>query len=398
MAINFLALPALQDPGGYNFNPLAQGLDAIREGKKDNRLLDIKQQAADLDTKRFGLQERQFGAQQEQVQAERLGNQAMAALNLEGPARAAAHARIMASHPNAANLPEAYRDPNTGLQLIAADYGKFKDRLAEDIKRAQLSHSLGSERRAQESHELAKDAASIGQYDPEKQLYRKRKDGSIEWITPPAGAEGAPPSEKTIKSEAELRKEYTGQQHVKEYQTVRNAYTNVKNAAKDPSAAGDLSMIFAYMKILDPNSVVREQEFANAQNAAGVPDRIANLYNRLLAGERLNPTQRTDFINQAEKLHASSRRQYESVRDQFGRIAKGAKARPDQVMVDFGIVPDPNESGIQKANVTPAAAAPLRENKPADAPTPDMRSGLDYNAIPPGSKYIDPQGNVRQKR
>jgi hypothetical protein len=29
-----------------------------------------------------------------------------------------------------------------------------------------------------------------------------------------------------------------------------------------------MAMIFAFMKMLDPSSVVRETEFANAQNAA----------------------------------------------------------------------------------------------------------------------------------
>lgn len=212
------------------------------------------------------------------------------------------------------------------------------------MARARLAATEGSERRAAELHpgqlaaqKAAAEAARIGQIDPSKPTYRMSKDGSIEWITPPEGVGG--PSPDTIKSEAELRKEYTGQQQVKQYQTVRNAYQNVQNAAKDPSAAGDLSMIFAYMKILDPDSVVREQEFANAQNAAGVPDRVRNVYNKILTGQRLNPAQRADFLAQAEKLHDTSRRQYEAVRTQFGDIAKGAKARPEQVMIDFGAVP-----------------------------------------------------------
>ena len=52
--------------------------------------------------------------------------------------------------------------------------------------------------------------------------------------------------------------------------------------SKDPSAAGDLAMIFTYMKILDPTSVVREGEQATAQNAAGTPERIKNIYNRVI--------------------------------------------------------------------------------------------------------------------
>ena len=50
------------------------------------------------------------------------------------------------------------------------------------------------------------------------------------------------------------------------------------------------------MKMLDPTSVVREGEFATAQNATGVPERIRNSFNKAMSGERLGQKQRTKFI------------------------------------------------------------------------------------------------------
>lgn len=106
---------------------------------------------------------------------------------------------------------------------------------------------------------------------------------------------------------------------------VVNAYQRVEAAARQPSAAGDLSLIFGYMKMLDPGSVVREGEFANAQNAAGIPDRISNLYNNALKGERLNPNQREQFVTEAKKLHDQSRArvanrtiEYADIASQYG--------------------------------------------------------------------------------
>jgi len=104
--------------------------------------------------------------------------------------------------------------------------------------------------------------------------------------------------------ESKLRKELNADPETKEAIQVRNMYRNVEQAAKDPSAAGDLNLIFSYMKLLDPGSVVREGEFANAQNSAGVPDRVRNYYNRSLSGERLNVNQRKDFVEQARKIYA----------------------------------------------------------------------------------------------
>ena len=38
-----------------------------------------------------------------------------------------------------------------------------------------------------------------------------------------------------------------------------------------PDAAGDMALIFSYMKMLDPNSTVREGEYATAQDAGSIP-------------------------------------------------------------------------------------------------------------------------------
>ncbi|WP_204128690.1 hypothetical protein, partial [Pseudomonas ogarae] len=78
-----------------------------------------------------------------------------------------------------------------------------------------------------------------------------------------------------------------------------NSYGQIAQAAKTPSAQNDLALIFSYMRMLDPASVVREGEFATAQNAAGVPDQIRNAYNKAVNGERLNPEQRTGFVSSA---------------------------------------------------------------------------------------------------
>ena len=95
----------------------------------------------------------------------------------------------------------------------------------------------------------------------------------------------------------DLRKEFNGLGEIKDFRKVDAAYNKVKNATDaKPSPAGDLAIIFNYMKILDPGSVVREGEFATAQNAASVPDQIRNLYNRVVNGERLNANQLQLFV------------------------------------------------------------------------------------------------------
>jgi len=132
-------------------------------------------------------------------------------------------------------------------------------------------------------------------------------------------AAGIIPIEKRPEAETKFRKEYNDQ--TKPFQEVKSAYGRVLSS--EDTAVGDLSLIFGYMKMLDPGSVVREGEFATAQNATGVPERIQNIYNKVVSGERLNASQRNSFKGQAKKLYESAGEQETVVRQGLERIAKG---------------------------------------------------------------------------
>ncbi|RLC99020.1 MAG: hypothetical protein DRI65_17675, partial [Chloroflexota bacterium] len=51
---------------------------------------------------------------------------------------------------------------------------------------------------------------------------------------------------------------------------MANSWTRMKNAKA--TGAGDLAMVFSYMKMLDPESTVMASEQATAQNSGGVPE------------------------------------------------------------------------------------------------------------------------------
>jgi hypothetical protein len=130
---------------------------------------------------------------------------------------------------------------------------------------------------------------------------------------------GIVPADKRPELEGKMRKEYNEQ--TKPYQEVKSAYGRLLSS--EDNAVGDLSLIFAYMKMLDPGSVVREGEFATAQNAAGVPEQIRNMYNKAVSGERLNKSQRESFKSQAKGLYNSALESEKIVRTGLERISKG---------------------------------------------------------------------------
>jgi hypothetical protein len=119
----------------------------------------------------------------------------------------------------------------------------------------------------------------------------------------------------------------------KTFRDVRDSFARVEESAKEPSAAGDIALIFNYMKMLDPASVVRESEFATAQNAAGVPDRIRVQYNKILQGEKLAPNTRQDFVKRAKQLFNRQNKQHTKRKQTFTGLANRFGLDPQNVVI-----------------------------------------------------------------
>ena len=106
-------------------------------------------------------------------------------------------------------------------------------------------------------------------------------------------------------------------------------------SAEDPSPAGDLALIFNFMKVLDPGSTVREGEFANAQNAGGIDDKLQSLYNQVIEGTRLTTEQRADFVSRAGRLFTQARDAHIDLEDQFLGLAESRGIDPATFQIDY---------------------------------------------------------------
>jgi hypothetical protein len=137
----------------------------------------------------------------------------------------------------------------------------------------------------------------------------------------------------TFKDSSDLRKEFLSQS--KEYQKVRDSYTRVVGSTQDPSPAGDLSLIFNYMKMLDPGSVVRESEFATAASTGSYGQRIQASVQKVLSGERLAPEMRADFVKKAGVLFNGMQKQHTKREKNYTGIAERNKLPVEEVVVDI---------------------------------------------------------------
>lgn len=148
-----------------------------------------------------------------------------------------------------------------------------------------------------------------------------------------------------------LRQEFQGLQPVKDAQTIATTYNKIMSTSE--TGAGDMSLIFGYMKLLDPNSTVREGEYATAQNAGSLPQNVIAFYNRTLSGEKLAPELRAQFKSEAGKVYGAQMQRYDAIANQYRRIAQQSGINPGDVVLDTfsrpqKAAPAPPPPGIDK--------------------------------------------------
>jgi hypothetical protein len=160
-----------------------------------------------------------------------------------------------------------------------------------------------------------------------------------------------------LKPTGDLRKEFLALPSVKDFNKVNAAYEKVKVASKGTGPADDISLIFGYMKILDPGSTVREGEFATAANAGGIDTKIINIYNKVKDGTRLTPGQRKEFMTSAQKTAQAQFDELAGYVDFYSEVAGSQGAAIE------GIVPA-SFLEIRRAGLSGDRAVKAPTNKP----------------------------------
>ena len=163
---------------------------------------------------------------------------------------------------------------------------------------------------------------------------------------------------------AKTKSDFMGLGRVKEFDKVTQAYGRIAASSIEPSAAGDLSLIFNYMKMLDPGSVVRESEFRSAAAAGNYGERLKGFMENLAKGTLLTAVQRADFVDRATRLYKAAENGYDNLRQQYVSDAI-------DLGLDGDIIPDIRYSGKDPTTQTPlilnVPANPNKNRYPTDA-------------------------------
>lgn len=147
-----------------------------------------------------------------------------------------------------------------------------------------------------------------------------------------------------VSAENALRDDYLKQSS--NFITMRDAKSRLDSLEK--TGAGDMALVFQYMKILDPGSTVREGEYATAANSGGVPSAVQGLYNKVVGGGVIGDQTRKEIISQANKFYDKAGVQHDKLTSQFASTAKRQGLNVDNVVYDL----KPGEA-VAAAGTTP---------------------------------------------
>lgn len=171
-------------------------------------------------------------------------------------------------------------------------------------------------------------------------------------------------AEKTASMEDTLRQNYVKMPEVANYKDVVSAFNSATAAGN--TKAGDLNLVYAFAKAMDPGSVVREGEAGMIRATGSLPDQILGLITAVNGGARLTPETRLALMNELNTRVLSLQQQHDSVRGQYDAIAR--------------------QRGLNVESVL---------DKPPTINIPITRTQADVDRLPPGQMYRDHQGNFR---
>jgi hypothetical protein len=150
-----------------------------------------------------------------------------------------------------------------------------------------------------------------------------------------------------------LRAEYTKRVD-KIREGVGHAQT-VSTLLTDPTIANDptkqVSLVFAFGKMLDPESVVRESEYALIANARGLYDTLQQYIPMLQTGAKLSPTQLKSMQAIAQSMLNGSGGRVEALAEYYDDLA--------------------NRRGLDPRDVLPSYTRPRSAPTTPSLPTPD---------------------------
>ena len=206
--------------------------------------------------------------------------------------------------------------------------------------------------------------------------------------------------------EDKLRKEHTGL--IKTFQEAQSGIQQLETAYKTDNSIGDIAMVYALMKALDPGSVVRETEYGFVVNSQSIPQALVQRINQFWDGKRLAKGIRDEMVSHGRNAMETRAQEYERLTNQMQGIARDRGLSPSRSTLDARM--DNRDAAIprlgQFGSGAGAVAESARSMAAPQAPPPEnatqllddaraaLAKGADRNRVIERLKSmnIDPKG------
>jgi len=167
---------------------------------------------------------------------------------------------------------------------------------------------------------------------------------------------------------------YTKDKGVQGFNQSSTQLQKMLKSFEEGTGAGDVAGIFAFMKTLDPNSVVRESEFQVAEGTGGSKllsfEKAYQQWKKLRKGERLTDREKDNFKSAAIGFYEGELSSLDNLRGSYSGIIKNQNLDPKNVFVDNDLRP----KNIMLNN--------KKIRTPAGATLADYKDGVYYWKIP----------------
>lgn len=143
-----------------------------------------------------------------------------------------------------------------------------------------------------------------------------------------------------------------------EVSTLQQGFAAIKGFdLNHTNPSTDQALIFSFMKVLDPASVVREKEYATAQNNASLLDTFAANWKKAIDGDGiLTIKQRKNIIDEMNRLYKNKSGEYQKQIDQ-------AKSVGTAYGIDPSFYITPLDSGSSSSTSSSSSAAQSNSKK-----------------------------------
>jgi hypothetical protein len=185
--------------------------------------------------------------------------------------------------------------------------------------------------------------------------------------------------DQKISAETQMRKNLETLPPVATFMKKTSQYANVLNAGNsafstpgmakdgvkyDGQGVADMNLIYSYIKMLDDGGAVMNGDYVAAEGASGLVQQAANVFNKLANGDKLTPTVRAQYLDEARGIYEASKDLAQKAATTYESIATRSGLDPKNVVALNFATPTRNASEKAGDTKTKQAEAPV----PATAP------------------------------